>query len=119
SRFIEGLVPGAWPYPPFGARGALLEDPRAHARLVRDEARYLVQPSDLRLERDVCAALAHQRELDTSDIQVDVRRGEVTLRGTVVDRRSKVLAARTCARVRGVRGVHNRLTIRRVDPSDT
>jgi hypothetical protein len=118
SRFVETLVPGAWPNPPFRVRDAL-RDTRAHASLAREGARQLIEPSDLRLERDVRAALVRERDLDASDIEVDVRRGEVTLRGTVIDRRSKTLAARTCEAVHGVRSVHNRLTIRREDPTET
>lgn len=43
---------------------------------------------------------------------------EVTLTGTVPDRHTKKLAEETAAGVRGVRDVHNRLEIRKDDPTD-
>jgi len=74
--------------------------------------------SEARLELDVECALAGRRDIDATDIRVTVKGGDVTLDGTVTDRRSKHIAEETVEGVRGVREVHNRLTIRHDDPTD-
>ncbi len=51
-------------------------------------------------------------DLDAGDVEVDVRDGEVTLRGTVDDRRQKWLTEDISDAVTGVRDVHNELKIR-------
>ncbi|MEA2752737.1 MAG: hypothetical protein QOI41_6880 [Myxococcales bacterium] len=71
--------------------------------------------ADDAIREDVCEALAYQGHLDVSDIEVEVKDAEVTLSGTVRDRASKRLAERLAELVRGVRDVHNRLTIRKDD----
>lgn len=73
---------------------------------------------DARVHEDVCDALTYHGELDASDIDVQVKDGEVTLEGTVADRRSKHVAEEVCERVLGVTDVHNRLRIRKDDPTD-
>lgn len=73
---------------------------------------------DARIERDVFSALRRRADLDPSDIDVQVRAASVTLGGTVRDRREKRLAKEVCEAVSGVRSVHNRLKIRRHDPTD-
>lgn len=69
--------------------------------------------SDVRINEDVCDALMDEPELDASDIEVRVEGGEVTLTGTVSDRRAKRLAEDVADTVRGVWDVQNRLRIRR------
>lgn len=76
----------------------------------------LVRP-DARLLSELEEALSHREDLDATDIDVTVARGEVSLEGTVPDRVSKRIAQQTCERVRGVRRVHNRLAVRE-DPTD-
>lgn len=71
-----------------------------------------------RLELDVETALASRHDLDSSDIKVSVKGRDVTLEGTVIDRRSKHVAEEIVEGVRGVQEVSNRLTIRREDPTD-
>lgn len=71
--------------------------------------------SDLRVYEDVCDALAERGDLDATDIDVEVEDAEVTLRGTVPDRRSKRLAEHVAERCYGVRDVHNRLKVRPED----
>lgn len=77
-----------------------------------------MERSDARIEEDVSDALTYRGDLDATDIEVTVRAAEVTLEGTVTDRRSKRIAEEVCEGVRGVRDVHNRLTIRRNDSDD-
>lgn len=74
--------------------------------------------SDARVCEDVCDALTYRGDLDATDIDVQVKDGEVTLEGTVSDRRSKRVAEEVCEGVLGVTDVHNRLTIRKDDPTD-
>ncbi len=74
---------------------------------------------DATIREDVCEVLAYQSELDVSDIDVLVAEGEVTLDGTVPDRRSKRLAEDIVEQIPGVQDVHNRLRVRRdggIDP---
>lgn len=66
---------------------------------------------DEQIWREVCDRLADERRLDARDIEVDVRGGEVTLRGMVEDRDQK-RRAEDLAEVAGVVDVHNHLTIR-------
>lgn len=73
---------------------------------------------DARVLEDVSDALTYRGDLDATDIEVDVHAGEVTLTGTVTDRRSKRIAEEVCEGIVGVHDVHNRLTIRKDDPTD-
>jgi hypothetical protein len=70
--------------------------------------------SDERIWEEACEILAHYGELDASEIDVQVRDGEVTLEGTVDSRWSKRLAEDLLEDVRGVHDVHNRLRVQRV-----
>jgi osmotically-inducible protein OsmY len=65
--------------------------------------------SDDRIREDVCDRLSDDDDLDASDISVTVMNGEVTLEGSVTDRRSKHRAEDIADSVSGVRDVHNRL----------
>ena len=71
--------------------------------------------ADDTIREDVCEALAYHEHLDASDIEVEVKDAEVTLKGTVKDRDSKRVAELLAEHVRGVLDVHNRLTIRKDD----
>lgn len=74
--------------------------------------------SDARIRIDAADALWFQRDLDSSEIEVMVEEGEVSLDGTVPDRHSRHLAVEVVRGVRGVRAVHNHLKIRHDDTSD-
>jgi len=74
--------------------------------------------SPARIREDVCEALAYHGELDATDIEVDVDKADVTLKGTVPDRYSKKLAERIVEGVYGVEDVHNHLKVRRHDDTN-
>jgi osmotically-inducible protein OsmY len=65
--------------------------------------------SDERLRELACEALTDDSEIDASDIEVDAKNGEVTLKGVVEDRRMKRLAEDCVARIPGVVDVQNLL----------
>lgn len=69
------------------------------------------QRSDASLGEVLCERLARHGQVDARDIEVEIKAGEVTLRGTVPDRRSKYLAEEIAASVSGVLGVHNQLRL--------
>ena len=65
--------------------------------------------SDERLRGDVGEALTRHADVDASEIEVRIAGGEVTLDGSVPDRRTKWLAEDCVLAVPGVRDVHNNL----------
>jgi hypothetical protein len=69
------------------------------------------QRSDERVYEEVCEMLTEHGQLDASGIEVRVEHAEITLEGTVSDRRSKRLAEEIAESARGVRDVHNRLRV--------
>lgn len=69
--------------------------------------------SDERIQEDVCEALTRHGELDASGIEVEVEDGEVRLRGTVPDRRTKRAAVAVAETVPWVEDVHTELRARR------
>lgn len=71
--------------------------------------------SDERIREDVCERLAWHPEIDASEIEVTVKDGEVTLSGTVDERRQKRLAEDVAELVLGVTDVSNRVRISRAE----
>jgi BON domain/Pentapeptide repeats (8 copies) len=69
------------------------------------------QRSDDRIREDVNERLTDHPEIDASEIDVQVKNGEVTLTGTVDERRVKRLAEDVTENVSGVREVHNQLKV--------
>lgn len=67
--------------------------------------------SDERVREMVCEALTDDDHVDASNIEVSVKAGEVTLTGTIDDRRMKRLAEDCVERVAGVRDVLNQLRV--------
>lgn len=67
--------------------------------------------SDERIREDVCEALYADPYVDASDVEVSVQSGEVTLRGTVGDRRIKRMAEDCAHDVSGVADVRNELRV--------
>jgi BON domain len=66
--------------------------------------------SDQRIWEDVNECLTENAYIDATDIEVQVKEGEVTLTGAVEDRRSKRLAEDLAESVTGVKEVHNQLS---------
>jgi hypothetical protein len=69
------------------------------------------QRQDERIREDVNDRLTWHGEVDATNIQVTVENGEVTLEGTVDDRRQKRLAEDIAEDVSGVKDIHNHLRI--------
>ena len=67
--------------------------------------------SDQRIQEEVCDRLTSDPHVDASEIQVTVKDGEVTLEGSVMERRMKRLAEDCVETVSGVSQVHNRLRV--------
>jgi len=67
--------------------------------------------SDQRIHEDVCDWLADDARVDAREIVVQVRDADVTLEGSVADRRTRRLAEDIAGNVPGVRDVFNRLRI--------
>lgn len=69
--------------------------------------------SDDRIREDVCDRLARHPAVDASEVEVHVKDGEVTLTGTVVDRRMKRLAEEIVEDIDGVHDVSNHIRVAR------
>ncbi|HEX5386925.1 MAG TPA: BON domain-containing protein [Gemmatimonadales bacterium] len=67
---------------------------------------------DGRIAEDVCEALTVHLGVDASEIEVKVNDGEVSLTGSVEDRRMRRVAAEVAESVAGVRDVHTRVRVR-------
>jgi hypothetical protein len=67
--------------------------------------------SDARILEDVCEALMFDADIDAADVEVRVEDGEVSLEGTVGDRRQKRRAEDVCDAVPGVKDVSNKLRV--------
>jgi osmotically-inducible protein OsmY len=70
------------------------------------------QRSDERIREEVNEALARHPEIDASEIEVKVQGGEVTLTGTVTERRAKRQAEDVVERVFGVSEVQNQIRVK-------
>ena len=75
--------------------------------------------SDERIKEDVNDRLTDHGYLDASDIDVGVSECEVTLGGTVANRRDKRLAEDIAESVSGVKNVQNNLRVNETGRSDT
>jgi hypothetical protein len=69
--------------------------------------------SDERIKEIVCERLTDDDRVDASNIDVIVRNGEVTLTGTVDERRSKRLAEDIVEDLPGVKDVQNQIRVQR------
>lgn len=82
--------------------------PSRHPLAPRD-----IQRSDAELYEDICEALVHREDVDSSDVTVAVREGEVTLDGSVPERRMRYLIEDLAAGHPAVRDVDNRIAVRK------
>lgn len=69
--------------------------------------------SDDRIREDICDRLTRHGRIDATDVQINVRNGEVTLEGRVDSRDAKRLAEDVAESVDGVRDVINHLKANR------
>jgi osmotically-inducible protein OsmY len=69
------------------------------------------QRSDERLREDICERLTEDPHIDASELTVEVANGEVTISGTVPDRRMKRAAEDLVEECSGVKQVHNALRV--------
>lgn len=67
--------------------------------------------SDERIREDISDRLADHDWVDASEVEVMVKSGEVTLSGTVTDRRHKREIEDVAERIAGVRDVHNQIRV--------
>ena len=67
------------------------------------------QRSDERIKEDVNERLTEHSHIDATEIDIQVRNGEVTITGTVEDRRIKRMVEDLVEGVSGVKEVHNQL----------
>jgi hypothetical protein len=71
------------------------------------------QRSDDRIKEEICDCMTEDAVLDASEVEVDVRQGEVTLTGSVTSREQKRRAEDVAERISGVRDVTNQLRVTR------
>jgi len=69
------------------------------------------QRSDERIREDICDRLTEHPAIDASEIDVEVKGCEVTLKGTVESRSVKHLVETMTETVPGVREIHNQLRV--------
>jgi osmotically-inducible protein OsmY len=67
--------------------------------------------SDEKIKDEICDCLADDDNIDASDIEVNVVKGEVTLTGTVSERKAKRLAEDAVEHIKGVKDVHNQIRV--------
>jgi hypothetical protein len=76
------------------------------------------QRADARIEEDANELLTRHPEIDASEVMVSVRSGEVTLTGTVTERRMKRQIAELVEDISGVKDVHNEVRVQRAPDRD-
>ena len=69
--------------------------------------------SDERIREDACDWLTEDPRIDASNMEVNVKEGEVTLSGTVTSREDKRRAEDLVDQISGVKDVHNTLRVAR------
>jgi hypothetical protein len=73
--------------------------------------------SDERIREDICDRLTDHHDIDASEVEVKVQNGEVTLTGTVTDRRHKHMIEHIVESMSGVQDVHNQIRLKREESS--
>jgi osmotically-inducible protein OsmY len=69
------------------------------------------QRSDDRIREDICEHLTQHPSIDASEIEIEVKNGEVTLKGTVDNRQAKRMAEDAADSCSGVKEVNNQLRV--------
>lgn len=69
--------------------------------------------ADERIREEVCDTLTRHHSIDASEIECEVKDGEVTLKGTVPERNMKLLAESMICDCQGVKDVSNQLKVQR------
>jgi osmotically-inducible protein OsmY len=99
---------------------------RNHAGMMRDrEGRFAgrgpkgYRRSDERIQEDVSDRLTEESDIDASEIEIEVKEGEVILAGQVSDRNQKRRAEDCISDIRGVRDVSNKLRVKRSGGEET
>ena len=95
----------------------VLEDIKRGARRLFRGIKGYTRPDD-RIREDVCDrinAVGEHLDADFGEVDVRVQNGEVTLAGTLRDRRQKHLVENAADSVGGVKDVHNLIRVRRED----
>ncbi|MGE5086553.1 MAG: BON domain-containing protein [Bacillota bacterium] len=72
---------------------------------------------DERIKDDICEMLTRHFDIDAQDIEVDVKDGDVTLSGTVPERRMKYLSEDVTERCFGVKDITNNIRIKKDIPA--
>jgi osmotically-inducible protein OsmY len=75
--------------------------------------------SDDRLKEEVNERLMHDHDLDASEIEIEVKNGEVTLTGTVESRQDKFRAEQIADGIMGVKDVTNSIRVSRGSSSSS
>lgn len=75
--------------------------------------------SDERIKEEVCEMLTRNHSIDADDIDVEVKDGEVTLTGSVSERRMKHLAEDLVEQCFGVKDVTNNIRVKKADYGET
>jgi osmotically-inducible protein OsmY len=71
--------------------------------------------SDDRIREDICDRLGTLSGVDPSEVEVNVRDGEVTITGTVRERWQKHQIENTADAISGVKDVHNQIRVKQQD----
>lgn len=93
----------------FGSPGRDLRSPQGGGFAGRGPKGYT--RTDDRIREDVCDRLSLDDDVDATEIEVQVKDGEVTLEGSVETRRMKHQAEDLAEAVTGVKDVHNHLRV--------
>lgn len=72
--------------------------------------------SDERIFEDICEQLKQHGRINARNIEVDIKDGNVTLKGTINDRLGKYLAEDVVERIHGVKDIQNQIHIQRQQP---
>jgi hypothetical protein len=110
-----GLGGGGFGASSFGLGGRFREERSFQGESQRGRGPKGHVRSDERIYEDACEALTQDERLDASEIEVEVRGGEVTLNGLVHSREDKRRADDLIEDLSGVRYVQNNLRVERRD----